>query len=154
MSTDVNDVLRTMMREEIQAALQPLISSFSALSLNGLAVPARRKPGRPAKVATIRQAIRAGRGDACGVIGCKNPMRSKGYCSAHYQKFHGMPKKPASLQAQMKADGWTENPSPQSVTDTKLPRGRAGALLKSKGAKITRNRKPKTKAETKEAASA
>jgi hypothetical protein len=52
------------------------------------------------------------------VIGCKRPSRSKGYCSAHYQKLRLLVKtgrRPAS---------WVDDAPPHSVPEVVLPRGR------------------------------
>jgi histone H1/5 len=53
------------------------------------------------------------------VIGCHRPSRSKGYCSAHYQKLRLLVKtgrRPAS---------WVDDAAPRSVPEIVLPRGRA-----------------------------
>lgn len=120
---DVMEALREMMQEEIQKALAPLMNTLGALgSLGGsiARLPARgrpgRKPGRPSS-----------NGKPCGVDGCPNDARSKGYCAAHYQKFRNMVK---DHPAEAKRDGWTDNPKPRSVTNTILPRGRAAADAK------------------------
>jgi len=58
---------------------------------------------------------------ACAIVGCKRPSRSKGYCSAHYQKRRNLvatDRLPAS---------WVEFATPQSVPDVALPRGRAAS---------------------------
>jgi hypothetical protein len=67
------------------------------------------------------QAVAASSG-ACAVIGCKRPSRSKGYCSAHYQKLRLL------IRTDRRPSDWTDNASPQSAKDVKLPRGRAAAL--------------------------
>jgi hypothetical protein len=65
---------------------------------------------------------RAAGGDAgCAVIGCKRPARAKGYCAAHYQKYRNL-----KATGRLPSD-WSDDASPQSVNDIKLPRGRAGA---------------------------
>lgn len=55
----------------------------------------------------------------CAIIGCRRPARSKGYCSAHYQKLRLLVKtnrRPAS---------WVDDAAPNSVPEIVLPRGRA-----------------------------
>ena len=74
---------------------------------------------RPKGHAVVVEALETER--RCAVIGCKRPARSKGYCSAHYQKLRLLVKtdrRPAS---------WTDDAPPQSAPDVVLPRGRAAA---------------------------
>ncbi len=75
-------------------------------------VPARR--GRP-------PAARTEEGKRCAVIGCKRPSRSKGYCSAHYQKLRLL------VKSNRRPDKWVDDAQPQSVPDVVLPRGRAAS---------------------------
>ncbi|QSQ12075.1 vegetative protein [Myxococcus landrumensis] len=58
---------------------------------------------------------------ACAVIGCKRPSRSKGYCSAHYQKLRLL------MRTDRRPSAWVDDAKPQSVQDVKLPRGRAAS---------------------------
>ncbi len=126
---DVLDELSELIRH-----LEPLAGRMQALSLSlpgalpvgrmqvvaQVPAPARRAPavvsaprGRPAAPVTMA----AGR--QCAVIGCRRPARSKGYCSAHYQKLRLLVKtgrRPAS---------WVDDAAPQSVPEMVLPRGRA-----------------------------
>ena len=46
-------------------------------------VPARRRPGRPPKVAQAEPEV--SEEHQCKVEGCTAPTRSKGLCSKHYQ---------------------------------------------------------------------
>lgn len=147
----IESMLRDMVREEVQRAVAPLSVSLASMeSQAGLvsklsalfgAAPARRGPGRPPKAATHalvaapvkrgpgrpRKAIvaakggQAGTGRGCALEDCKRPARSKGYCAAHYQKFHMLQK-----TGRLPSD-WTENAEPNSVKNIVLPRGRAGA---------------------------
>jgi hypothetical protein len=75
-------------------------------------VPARR--GRP-------PAARTEEGKRCAVIGCKRPARSKGYCSAHYQKLRLL------VKSNRRPEKWVDDAAPQSVPDVVLPRGRAAS---------------------------
>ncbi len=83
------------------------------------AVPARR--GRP-------PAARTEEGKRCAVIGCKRPSRSKGYCSAHYQKLRLL------VKSNRRPDKWVDDASPQSVPDVVLPRGRAASTALAEAA--------------------
>jgi hypothetical protein len=76
------------------------------------AAPARR--GRAASTATR----------LCAVIGCKRPARSKGYCSAHYQKLRLL------IRTHRRPTDWVDDAASHSAKDVKLPRGRAGARQK------------------------
>ncbi|MGO8968759.1 MAG: cell wall protein [Myxococcaceae bacterium] len=84
----------------------------------------RRGPGRPPGSGR-KPAVRRGRrtrlpaGGACAIIGCKRPSRTKGYCSAHYQKLRML------TRSNRRPAEWKDYASPQSVTDLVLPRGRA-----------------------------
>ncbi len=99
-------------------------------------IQAKRGPGRPksqpAKAAPVKAApvkeapVKAASSQACAVIGCDNPVRSKGYCAAHYQKYNNLRKTGRAAEF-----GWTEDAPPQSVTNPTLPRGRAGAKAKA-----------------------
>jgi len=58
-------------------------------------------------------------GGACAIIGCKRPSRTKGYCSAHYQKLRML------SRSNRRPNEWKDYAPAQSVTDLVLPRGRA-----------------------------
>lgn len=76
-------------------------------------VPARR--GRPPAARTEEG------GRKCAVMGCKRPARSKGYCSAHYQKLRLL------VKSNRRPDKWVDDAAPQSVPEVVLPRGRAAS---------------------------
>ncbi|RYZ33583.1 MAG: vegetative protein [Myxococcaceae bacterium] len=78
--------------------------------------PAAKGPGRPAGRAPAAEASQA-----CAVIGCKRQSRSKGYCSAHYQKLRLL------IRTGRRPEAWVDGARAQSVQDVKLPRGRAGS---------------------------
>jgi hypothetical protein len=108
-------------------ALRALVEGLGPIAgLLGVSSPSgrRRGPGRPPG-AGRKAAGRRGRrtrlpaGGACAIIGCKRPSRTKGYCSAHYQKLRML-----SRSDRRPAD-WKDYAAPQSVTDLVLPRGRA-----------------------------
>ncbi|MFB1480668.1 vegetative protein [Corallococcus sp. RDP092CA] len=81
-----------------------------------------KSPGRPASRA-------AEQGQACAVIGCKRQSRSKGYCSAHYQKLRLL------IRTGRRPETWVDGAKPQSVQDVTLPRGRAGSQALKEAAK-------------------
>jgi hypothetical protein len=152
----VDKAFREMIRNEIEVQLKPLRAVISRLeagtedleSLRSVAErlapvaaamaplfgaqvakPAKRGPGRPAKVAAAPAAggKRRGRKPSsegareCAIIGCGSPSRTKGYCAAHYQKLRMLTKTNRRPQA------WKDYAEPNSVEDVKLPRGRAAA---------------------------
>ncbi|NPC70212.1 vegetative protein [Corallococcus exiguus] len=89
--------------------------------------PAAKSPGRPPKAAAVAAAAEGN--EACAVIGCKRQSRSKGYCSAHYQKLRLL------IRTGRRPDAWVDGAKPQSVPDVTLPRGRAGSQALKESAK-------------------
>lgn len=81
------------------------------------AAPARAPEAAPAPKAKVVPTAAHG----CAVIGCKRPARSKGYCSAHYQKLRLL------IRTNRRPADWVDDAPPQSARDLKLPRGRAAA---------------------------
>lgn len=71
----------------------------------------RGRPGRPPRAP----------GRLCAIIGCGNPARSKGYCSAHYQKLRML------IRTNRRPDAWIDDAAQSSVPDVVLPRGRAAS---------------------------
>nr|WP_177233714.1 cell wall protein [Stigmatella erecta] len=84
------------------------------------AAPAKAPAGAARSSGKGASAAAASSG-ACAVIGCKRPSRSKGYCSAHYQKLRLL------IRTDRRPSDWGDNAPPQSAKDVKLPRGRAAA---------------------------
>jgi hypothetical protein len=78
-------------------------------------------PAAPAPAARTRAAAASSSEKLCAVIGCKRPSRSKGYCSAHYQKLRLL------IRTDRRPADWKDDAAPQSARDVKLPRGRAAA---------------------------
>ena len=72
--------------------------------------------------------------------GCKRPSRSKGYCSAHYQKLRLL------IKTNRRPADWEDDAPPQSAQDVKLPRGRAAAKERQEAAPATPREPPKPKA--------
>jgi hypothetical protein len=111
--------------------LVPLTSRLGSLagmrsSSPVIPAPAAVRRGRPpgrgaaAKVAVTRAREDAG-ARACAVIDCERPSRSKGYCSAHYQKLRLL------MRTNRRPAAWVDDAAPQSVEEVKLPRGRAAS---------------------------
>ena len=108
-----------------QAALERDVGALRSLAQQlGLLGAVRRGPGRPPGSGR-KAGVRRGRktklpaGGACAITGCRRPSRTKGYCSAHYQKLRML-----SRSNRRPAD-WKDYAPPQSVTELVLPRGRA-----------------------------
>lgn len=130
----VDKVLRDMVADEVARALGPVHAALEELQGGGAIVarlvaalgqPPRRGPGRPPRSQSTIKKGRRGRkgGEArdCAVIDCGRPARSKGYCSAHYQKYRMLDRTNRLPSA------WVADAPPNSVKNITLPRGRAGA---------------------------
>ena len=151
----VDKAFREMIRNEIEVQLKPLRAVISRLeagtedleSLRSVAErlapvadamaplfgaqvakPAKRGPGRPAKVAAApvggkRRGRKPSAGGAveCAIIDCGSPSRTKGYCAAHYQKLRMLTK------TNRRPSAWKDYAEANSVEDIKLPRGRAAS---------------------------
>lgn len=76
----------------------------------------------------------------CAVKGCKRPSRSKGYCSAHYQKLRLL------IRTNRRPADWVDDAAPQSALEVKLPRGRAAAKERQEAAPAAPREPPKPKA--------
>ncbi|WNZ65478.1 cell wall protein [Myxococcus sp. MxC21-1] len=126
---------RTVLAEELAGQLSPLTDTLlriaESLSPSGL----RRQPGRELPnaaldaLASSLATLDAGPHDtaeeeaapearACAVIGCKRPVRSLGYCAAHYQKRRLM------VASGRLHHAWTEDAAPNSIPDVILGRKR------------------------------
>lgn len=130
----VDRAIKELIADEVQRAVAPLVAAIDDLRSGGnvaaqvaALLTGRRGPGRPPKGLKLaaRPGRKPGRGagpkKGCAIKGCKNPMRSKGYCSAHYQKYRMLER-----TKRLPAD-WKEYAAEGTVKDLKLPRGRAGA---------------------------
>jgi hypothetical protein len=128
----VDKAFRKMVSAEVeqqlksfQDALERDVGALRALAVQlGLLGAPRRGPGRP-RGSGRKAGARRGRktklpaGGACAIIGCKRPSRTKGYCSAHYQKQRML------TRSNRRPADWKDYAPPQSVTELVLPRGRA-----------------------------
>ena len=76
-------------------------------------------------------------GRACAVIGCRRPARSKGYCSAHYQKLRLL------VKSGRRPPSWVDDAGPRSVPEIVLPRGRAAVKAREQAPAPSRS-EPKT----------
>ncbi|WP_370644082.1 vegetative protein [Myxococcus sp. RHSTA-1-4] len=91
----------------------------------GRAAAAKKAPApAPVKRARAEEGARA-----CAIMGCKRPSRSKGYCSAHYQKLRLL------MRTNRRPAEWVDDAKPQSVREVKLPRGRAASKALKEGAR-------------------
>lgn len=142
---EVDGQVETLQRAVQQAssevsALRQLVERLAPLAqlMGGVAVPVRRGPGRPPKVAALpspgpgkrrgRRSLNGVRAAdrACAVMGCKRPSRTKGYCAAHYQKLRLLDR------TKRRPSEWVEYASANSVPDIVLPRGRAAVKARQK----------------------
>ncbi len=107
--------------EDLANQLAPLTSLLS--SLVGEPVRPTRRRGRPPgkKAGAGLRAAPGEKGRPCAVIGCPRASRTKGYCSAHYQKLRML------TRTNRRPPEWIDFADPQSVKDVVLPRGRAAS---------------------------
>ncbi|WP_426755963.1 cell wall protein [Myxococcus sp. Y35] len=85
-----------------------------------VAVKGRAPTGRVAAAKPLSVSTEEGP-RACAVIGCDRPSRSKGYCSAHYQKLRLL------MRTNRRPAEWRDDAPPHSVQEVTLPRGRAAS---------------------------
>ncbi|AEI66983.1 hypothetical protein [Corallococcus macrosporus] len=124
-----------MLAEELAGQLSPLTDSLlriaESLSSRALRQPSRRELPNAAldALASSLATLDAASDDtaetdgdaearACAVIGCKRPVRSLGYCAAHYQKRRLM------VASGRLHHAWTEDAAPNSIPDVILGRKR------------------------------
>ncbi len=126
-----------MIQQEVESQMRPLQTALSQIQnlvsvtdrLSPLAsllsgVAPRRGPGRPPGSGNLALKGKAGRSgpasaQACAIIGCKRPSRTKGFCAAHYQKLRTL------TRTNRRPSAWVDFAPPSSVADIVLPRGRA-----------------------------
>jgi histone H1/5 len=157
------DVLEEL--EGIIRRLAPLATRMQSLqlALPGVGVPAGRAGAggetdphgrvRQAQAAEVVPPPRRGppsittgspvqEGRRCAIMGCRRPSRSKGYCSAHYQKLRLL------VKTGRRPEKWVDDAQPQSVPDVVLPRGRAAAKAREEAPPVAPQRPepPKPKA--------
>jgi hypothetical protein len=101
-------------REAVLRHVQPQVAPPRAAPPRAPAAASAATPGPKAKAASTSAF-------SCAVMGCKRPARSKGYCSAHYQKLRLL------IRTNRRPADWVDDAKPQSARDLKLPRGRAAA---------------------------
>ena len=130
----IEDEVRAIVDAEMERRLAPLREAMQQVANAASAFAGavggqdggRRPPTVSRRGATMPTAGRGRRSiqgrRACAVIGCNRDARSKGYCSAHYQKRRNLLKKKHPA-----ATAWKDNAPPNSVEDVKLPRGRAAS---------------------------
>ena len=90
---------------ELSSALDSLKTSVDDASEKAAAAasaPAAAKPAAAKKPAPAKKAKAASGAKICRVEGCEKPIRAKGFCGAHYQKF-----KRGTLNGWVGADGAT-----------------------------------------------
>lgn len=114
-------------------ALRALAEQLSPIA-GLLGIAPRRGPGRPpgsGRKAGGRRGrkTRLPSGGECAIINCKRPSRTKGYCSAHYQKLRML------TRSNRRPAAWKDYASPQSVAELVLPRGRAAHKKKAASGK-------------------
>ena len=129
--TDIRQLVRTEVERAlvpIRAALDGLHAQTEVIQRLSAVFGGRGVTRRAAAPAARRASGSAGKkrgprseGRACAILGCNNAARSKGYCSAHYQKRRNLQK-----TKRLPSD-WKEDAAPGTVKDLVLPRGRRAA---------------------------
>lgn len=115
------------------AQTQPAAPRATPVVRTPVAAPIARAKAAPAASVSAGERL-------CAVKGCKRASRSKGYCSAHYQKLRLL------IKTNRRPADWVDDAAPQSAQDMKLPRGRAGARERAEAAPATPREPPKPKA--------
>lgn len=123
----IEDEVRRLVDEQMERLLKPYRAAMenlaSAASDFASMATGAWKAARKGK--GLRRAVAGRRAEAgtrpCAIIGCPRPSRSKGYCSAHYQKRRNMQK------AGRLPKEWVDNAGAATVADVKVPRGRAAS---------------------------
>jgi hypothetical protein len=137
----VDKAFREMIRAEVEQQLKSLQNALArdlgalrslAEQLSPIAgllgIAPRRGPGRPpgsGRKGRRGRKTRLPSGGACAIINCKRPSRTKGYCSAHYQKLRML------TRSNRRPADWKDYAPPQSVAELVLPRGRAAHKKKA-----------------------
>lgn len=120
----VDEAIRSMVRDEVEAAIAPLARAVNQLQGHGAVLAqlsaALGGTSRPSP-RSVSRGRRPHNARLCALIGCRRHARSKGYCPAHYQKFRNLERTGRLPSA------WQAFAPPNSVRDVVLPRGRAGA---------------------------
>ncbi|WP_229908576.1 hypothetical protein [Comamonas sp. JC664] len=131
----LEQAFRAVLREELAGQVSPLTASLLRIAESLSPGKSPRTPQRSwsneaaldalAALAPVEaehedagQEESAPEARACAVIGCKRPVRSLGYCAAHYQKRRLMVASGRLHQA------WTEDAAPHSIPDVILGRQR------------------------------
>lgn len=109
-----------MVRDEVNAAIAPFREQVEQLQMQSDVLRRLSAALGPTRVAQVRG--RTGHVHTCAIIGCDREERSKGYCSAHYQKRRML------ARTKRLPSAWVENAKPQSVQNVVLPRGRPAPL--------------------------
>jgi hypothetical protein len=129
----VDKAFREMIRSEVESQLRPLREAIGKLeqqtgSLDGLeGLLAQLAPfaalfkAAPATRTKARRAARPEGTRGCAIAGCGRTARTKGYCSAHYQKLRML------ARSGRRPAEWIDFAIPDSVPDQVLPRGAAAA---------------------------
>ncbi len=118
----LDEAFQSIVQGAVQESFASLVASLRRLSerMSGQPITTPRAapkapvaPQPPPKVeAVVEQPV------ACAVIGCRQPVRTLGYCSAHYQKRRQM------IATGRLHSAWVEHAAPHSLPDVILSRRR------------------------------
>lgn len=128
-----DELLRSVVREEVSRAVAPLASVLVELRAQGARLT-RLLHGLGRSRARTAPFVRPWQ--ICSLEGCGRPARSKGFCPAHYQKYRRL-ESTGRLPR-----GWREFAPEGSLPDVLLPRGQAGARALAEASRRLRGRGP------------
>lgn len=130
----LDESIRNEFRDALKAALAGIAADLERVAsrlVTRRPHPLYARPGTPPRTAPAADQVASSAvaaaplPRACAVIGCRNPVRSLGFCEAHYQK-----------RRLMVATGrlhreWVENAAPHSLPDVILTRKRRAETKKA-----------------------
>lgn len=130
-TADLGEQFSNRVREIVQPLIDEAVERILSAALGTTAAPAKRR-GRPP--GSKNTTARTNAGVACGVAGCPRPVRSKGYCAAHYQaarKYgYPIPGKPGNFAPEPRKRGRPFGSSNKKASAKASPAAKTAAKAK------------------------